>query len=204
MAPKYKLFYFPIRVIAEPIRFILAYVGAEYEDIRVEWADWPSLKPDTPYGTLPVLEVDGKKLGQSIPICRYLAKQYGLLAENDWDNAQIDAAVDAIDDLRWSIKEFFFETNESRKKNLKEKLIKETVPFHYAKLEAMVKNNGGYLAGGKLTWGDLYFTTMQELFDHDLEFEITRDYPHLATLRNKVVNIPSIKSWIEKRPKTDR
>nr|AHC08045.1 sigma glutathione S-transferase [Locusta migratoria] len=204
MAPKYKLLYFPFRVIAEPIRFILAYVGADYEDVRIEFSDWPPLKPDTPYGTMPVLEVDGKKLGQSIPICRYLAKQYGLLAENDWDNAQIDAAVDAINDLRMSIKNFYFEENGSTKNNMKEKLMKEAVPFYYKKLEEMVKNNGGYLAGGKLTWGDLYLTTMLELFDHDLECEITKDYPHLATLRNKVVNIPSIKTWIEKRPKSER
>lgn len=55
-----------------------------------------------PFGQVPVLEVDGKKIHQSTAICRYLAKQYGLLGTNDWENLEIDAAVDTIHDLRAS------------------------------------------------------------------------------------------------------
>lgn len=43
--PSYKLYYFNIKALAEPIRYILAYGGIEYEDVRVERADWPALKP---------------------------------------------------------------------------------------------------------------------------------------------------------------
>lgn len=55
-----------------------------------------------PMGQMPVLEVDGKRVHQSIAILRYVAKQVGLSGANDWENVQIDSAVDTVNDLRQS------------------------------------------------------------------------------------------------------
>lgn len=55
-----------------------------------------------PFGQVPVLEIDGKKVHQSIAICRYLAKQVKLAGDNDWENLEIDAIVDTVNDLRHS------------------------------------------------------------------------------------------------------
>lgn len=55
-----------------------------------------------PFGQTPVLEVDGKRIHQSTAICRYLAKQFGLAGKDDWENLEIDAAVDTVHDLRMS------------------------------------------------------------------------------------------------------
>lgn len=55
-----------------------------------------------PFAQVPVLEVDGKKIHQSTAICRYLAKQYGLAGKDDWENLEIDMAVDTIHDFRGS------------------------------------------------------------------------------------------------------
>lgn len=44
--PTYKLTYFNIQGLAEPIRMLLSYGGIEFEDVRVEKdKDWPALKP---------------------------------------------------------------------------------------------------------------------------------------------------------------
>lgn len=53
-------------------------------------------------GQMPVLEVDGKRVHQSIAILRYVAKLVGLSGANDWENLQIDGAVDTVNDLRQS------------------------------------------------------------------------------------------------------
>ena len=43
--PKFKLHYFNVTALGEPLRFLFAYGGIEYEDVRVDFADWPALKP---------------------------------------------------------------------------------------------------------------------------------------------------------------
>lgn len=43
--PTFTLFYFNVKALAEPIRFLFAYGAQEYEDVRVTRDEWPSLKP---------------------------------------------------------------------------------------------------------------------------------------------------------------
>lgn len=42
--PTFKLYYFNIRALAEPIRYLFAYGKVAYEDVRVEREDWAKLK----------------------------------------------------------------------------------------------------------------------------------------------------------------
>lgn len=53
-----------------------------------------------PFGKVPVLEIDGKALNQSVAITRYLSKKAGLAGSDDWESLLIDIAVDNICDLR--------------------------------------------------------------------------------------------------------
>jgi hypothetical protein len=45
MAPTYKLTYFNVKGLGEPIRFLFAYGGIEFEDFRIEKQEWPQIKP---------------------------------------------------------------------------------------------------------------------------------------------------------------
>lgn len=53
-----------------------------------------------PFGKAPVLEIDGVQTHQSVAICRYLAKQFGLNGSSDWEALEIDAIVDTFSDFR--------------------------------------------------------------------------------------------------------
>lgn len=55
-----------------------------------------------PMAQMPVLEVDGQRVYQSISIGRYLSKRVGLAGENDWENLLIDIALDNVNDFRLS------------------------------------------------------------------------------------------------------
>ncbi|XP_049799406.1 glutathione S-transferase-like [Schistocerca nitens] len=204
MAPKYKLTYFNAKGTAEPIRFLLFYGKIEFEDVRIESPEkWSSMKTSTPFGQVPLLEIDGKKMHQSIAICRYLGRKLGLAGENDWESAQIDMAVDTVLDLRTKLSEFYWEPDEAVKQRKKTTALNETLPFFLGRLDALVKENGGYLAAGKLSWGDFFFAGISEYMNCVAQFDITKDYPNLAALKKKICEIPAIKDWISRRPASD-
>jgi hypothetical protein len=53
----------------------------------------------TPFGQVPILEVDGQVLAQSNAIARYLARKHGLAGKDEWEQAQADMYADNINDL---------------------------------------------------------------------------------------------------------
>ena len=44
MSANYRLEYFNVRGIAEPIRWMFAYANQQYEDVRFEKEAWPARK----------------------------------------------------------------------------------------------------------------------------------------------------------------
>ncbi|GMR35086.1 hypothetical protein PMAYCL1PPCAC_05281, partial [Pristionchus mayeri] len=90
--PAYKLYYFGIRGLGELVRQTLTLAGVEFEDIRVD--NWKEFKGQTPFGQMPVLEVDGKQIPQSFAIARYVAKLHGLAGKTPFEAAWIDAIAD--------------------------------------------------------------------------------------------------------------
>jgi len=92
--PHYKLTYFDVRGLAEPIRMLFAYVKVPYEDNRFQREQWPAIKPTTPFHQAPMFEVDGKQYGQSGAILRMLAKKYKLAGTTDEEQVHVDAIYD--------------------------------------------------------------------------------------------------------------
>lgn len=53
-----------------------------------------------------MLEIDGKQYAQSIAICRYLGRKYGLAGTTPEEDLIIDQNLDFFNDIRLS--EFYF------------------------------------------------------------------------------------------------
>ncbi|KAG8283973.1 hypothetical protein J6590_003664 [Homalodisca vitripennis] len=195
-----KLIYFPIKGLGEPIRFMLAYLGKDYEDYRCRWAVWVSeIKPNTPWGKIPVLEIDGQRVTQNIPIVRYLGKEAGLGGKDNWEDLRIDEIINVIDDLRAELAKYNYERDENRRAAVKVPLFNEIVPFYMKKLDTHIKENNGYLANGKLSWADLYFAAVSDYLSYMYESDITVGYPNVSALKERVYALPQIKAWVEKR-----
>lgn len=43
--PAFKLTYFPVKALGEPLRMLMSYGGDDFEDYRFKIEDWPSIKP---------------------------------------------------------------------------------------------------------------------------------------------------------------
>ena len=200
--PAYKLIYFNGRGSAELARFIFAQTDVKYEDVRVEGEKWQELRPSTPFGVLPVLEVDGKMLGGSLILGRYLAEQHGLAGGDPFENAQIANIADAVHDINLELVKVFMEKDDAKKAELKKKLTEETLPKKLPFFEKRASTNDqGWLAG-KLTWAD--FALYQSLeWLTKLVSDALNDYPGIKKMHASVEALPKIAKWIKDRPVTE-
>ncbi|XP_075169080.1 glutathione S transferase S1 isoform X2 [Haematobia irritans] len=199
----YTLFYFNVKALAEPLRYLFAYGGIEYEDVRVTRDEWPALKPTMPMGQMPVLEVNGKRVHQSISMARFLAKTVGLCGATPWEDLQVDIVVDTINDFRLKIAVVSYEPEDDIKEKKLVTLNNEVIPFYLEKLEQTVKDNDGHLALNKLTWADIYFAGIVDYMNYMVKRDILEQYPALRGVVDSVNALEPIKAWIEKRPQTE-
>ncbi|XP_025425789.1 glutathione S-transferase-like [Sipha flava] len=153
-----------------------------------------------PFRKVPVLEIDGKKLNQSMAISRYLAKKAGLAGADEWESLLIDIAVDNFNDLRLAIVAYAFDSNEESKAAKYGPLINETLPLYLNKFESTVAENKGYFVNGKLSWADILFVALSDIFNVMLKVDMLEGRPNLQGLKKTVLEVPQIKSWIKKRP----
>lgn len=198
--PSYKLIYFDVTGLGEPIRYLLHQSGIKFEDKMIKFDEWPAIKPTTPLGQLPVLEIDGKPHVQSKAIGRLLAKKNKLYGANDNDAYQIDSTIDFFEDLRYIVSMYHWAENDELKKKWKEQ-IDTKLPFTLEKLEEQIKKNHGCLVSGKLSWADLQIVAQMEMIDNNLGREVENDYPELKKLVEKVRSLPKIKAYLSNRPK---
>lgn len=54
----------------------------------------------------------------------------------------------------------------------------------------------------QLSWADLFFVAVLDYLNYMAKINILENRPKLQTLKETVLAIPQIKSWIEKRPAT--
>ena len=199
--PTYKLTYFDLTGLGEPIRFLLHQSGIKFEDKRVTFEEWPQLKPQMPIGQLPVLEIDGKPYYQSKAICRLISKRNNLYGSSDVEAYQIDATIDTIDDLRIAMSQYYWEQDPAFKAKLKE-IAFTKLPVYLDKFEEQVKNNGGYFVNGKLSWPDFLYAAYTDTLSIIIEADLNKDHLELQKLVEKVRSLPNIKAYLDKRPKT--
>lgn len=181
-------------------RFVFVQAGVKYEDVRIEGKDWPAMKPSTPFGFMPVLEVDGKKLSGSKIIPRYLAEEFGLAGKDAFQNAEIAGIVDAITDIENTIIDSFMEKDETKKGEQVKKLLETTLPEKLAIFEKLAAA-GGWLFGSSVTWADFAFYQASD-YMIQLDAKIFEKYPALAKVRASVEVLPNIAKWLKERPET--
>ena len=205
-----KLVYFNVMGRAETARLILAQAGVSYEDKRIEKEEWPALKASLPMGQLPVLEVDGKTIGQSMAIARYCAKRFGLAGKDELEGALADQAVDQVSDFLDEVIKVMKEPEEAKKAEMGKQLKVEKLPALLASMEKLLKGQGGkYFAGSSLTWADIVvyqFVSLKVPRPNQpkalIEESDLTGCPAISALVETVGALPNIKKWEQTRPVT--
>ncbi|CEG48312.1 glutathione s [Plasmopara halstedii] len=157
--PKLKLTYMPHPGRAEAIRLALHIGGIDFEDERITREELVARKPSLPFHQLPVLEVDGEIVAQSLAILRYAGKLSGLYPMTTPLAAyRVDELFSIIDEmfnnLLWgaSYREKDSEKQLAMRANLSTSIVPKTLGF----LEKVIsRNKGSYATGAHLTVADL-------------------------------------------------
>jgi len=204
MAPL-KLYYFNVRSKGEPVRLLLQYSGTPYEEVTVDFNDWPSWKPKMPMGVMPVIEMDGKMLSASTAITRYLARNCGIAGKNSWDMAKADQYVDGIWDM-WGLTGKVYTPLISGDQKTYEEQLKifrdEVIPPFLDRYEKFLdENKTGWLVGDDVTWADLVVTEYLSDMHDGFVPDIYKNHPKMKQYVDKVRNLPQIKDYVAKRAK---
>ncbi len=154
---KPRLIYFDAPVSrGEECRLALHIAGVDFEDVRISQNDWPGLKPETPFGSLPVLELSGSPpLGQTNAILVLIGRRHGLHPKDDYEAARHEAVMCHIEDLRAQVSPTLRLADEAEKKKVRGALAEGYLPAWAEYTERQIADSGPFFAGETLHVVDL-------------------------------------------------
>lgn len=202
MAPKLVVVYFNIAGAAEPIRWALAQSGLEWEDKRLSREEFGELKPTLPNGQVPVLEVDGYPLPQSMAILRYVGKLGGLYPTDDLEAAKCDAVMACTVDLSMNMRPSFREQDEAKKLEMRVELAANFIPIWLGNMEKQLGKTHGLYFFEKMTVADLAIAncvrTLKVGVYDGIPPSIIDAHPKLVALTESILAEPKIAEFIAK------
>jgi len=199
---KYKFNYFNARGAGEICRLVFVAAGVDFEDVRRKDETWTDFRPKTPMKAMPVLEMNGELFCQSGAIARCIARKYGLMGSGDIDDFLCDEVMGCVQDAAQAYFKFAFEKDETRREQNETAFKKEAMPklTDYIKKKLTNKGQNGFMIGNKLTLADLVVFNFSDFMTLRGEDVISTE---MKTHHTKIGEIPKIKEWIAKRPKTE-
>ncbi|KAI6231925.1 hypothetical protein M3Y95_00432900 [Aphelenchoides besseyi] len=200
----YKLSYFPARNQGEAIRLALHYANVPFVDFRIPFDQWTTkYKPTMPYGTVPVLQIGDKQLGETTTILRYIGRHYGLAGENACQEAKVDELLQVHASEYAQIRDWLFAKTKLQPGNADElyktSLRPATEKHFKIYVQRLQQNGSGYLVGKRPTVADFYLAdyllTLDNLAPEVIPDELRRYYKN-------ILNLPQVRSYVESRPRT--
>jgi glutathione S-transferase len=184
---------------AEPIRLALHCLGQDFEDHRFQFSEFAEIRKGTPFGQVPVVELDGEQITQSNALCRYFGKQAGLYPEDDYQALLCDEVMDVVEDISHKLSATMTMTGETLK-SAREQLVAPLTTYLKWLAARLTKQGGEYFADNRLTIADLKVFVMVQwlgsgMLDHIPTTLIQDTAPELLAHINRVASDPKIKSY---------
>ena len=190
---------------AEASRLALFLGGIPFEDIRVTSDEFQEMKATNqlPYNQLPILEIDGKVIAQSLAIARFCGKKSGFYPVNNAINAAlVDELLDSVAQVTELFSASLDESDVEKKAKLRYTIATHTLPMWLGFLERRVATNGGalYCSGEDMTIADLALWRLLGWFRSGKLDGIPTDcidlYPRLCDHFRYMDNNSSIRTWM--------
>lgn len=186
----------------EEARLALHLAGVDFDDNRLEGPTWPELKPTTPFGSLPVFELEGRApLGQSNAILVYIGREYGLHPRDNWEAARHEALMCAVEELRGLVSATLKISDPEAKLAARTELANGYLKQWGGFVERQL-GEGPFVGGDKISVADLKLYMAHKWFasgvvDH-VPSTVFADFPKLTGVARAVAEHPKIVGWYAK------
>ena len=192
-----KLTYFKANGRVGLIRAMLCYKKVPFENIMFTMEEWPSKKQNYEFHQLPELEVNGKKLTQTIAISLYLAKQLNLYPKDIYLQYHADSLLAIRDDFT-----FLYRKMSTPQKTEEEiKTYKDKIILYLQKIEKRYEELGSnkYYLGNEISVADFFLGCMVSEFCYLVKDEdvLSKYSPGIKKLIDRLKE-NELKEYLEK------
>lgn len=197
---------------AEVLRVSLFIGNISFEDIRISREEFREVILTgklrngmcIPFHQLPVLEIDGKIIGQTGAIARFCGKLSGLYPKNDLLAAKVDQIIDTATDITNLVSPTVREKNEIIKKDTRKKLTNKLLPRWFTYLENILENEKGstWFVDNKISIADIAIWRLlgwlkSGILD-GIPTNICDTYTKLNNVHAEVHKHPKVQEWMLK------
>jgi glutathione S-transferase len=199
--PLPKLIYFPARGRAEVIRLVLAEAGVAFEEENFKGPEeFAALKASgrLPFLAVPVWEDDGLRLAQSAAIANCLARAHGLYGKSPREQALIEQAMGAVDDVRLEMRKLVI-GEVTKRPELRAELLATTLPRWFGLLEKLLASNKdgtGFLVGDAISIADLSLWHLIEVATDNGFGPALADCPRLLGFAARIAARPKVAAYV--------
>ena len=197
---------------AEVLRVSLFIGNISFEDVRISREEFREViltgklrnGMSVPFHQLPVLEIDGKIVGQTGAIARFCGKLSSLYPKNDLLAAKVDQIIDTATDITNLVSPTVREKNEIIKKDKREKLSNKLLPRWFTYLENILENEKGstWFVDNKISIADIAIWRLlgwlkSGMLD-GIPTNICDTYTKLNNVHAEVHKHPKVQEWMLK------
>lgn len=206
MAATAKLYYFHGRGRSQQARWVLAAAGIPFENVCLSTAqEMQQLRASgkLTFNQVPMLEINGMRLTQSMAIVRHAARLGGLDGKTPAESARIDEILEGISDARGCIIAYPFQPDAVQivRRHL------QSMQRYFPVFEAGIKSNGNapFSVGAELTVADILLAELVESSREAVQSVygaakaaelVLTPYPQLSALHAYVLSLPSISAFM--------
>eukprot|EP01060_Flectonema_neradi_P038864 TRINITY_DN829_c0_g4_i2.p1 TRINITY_DN829_c0_g4~~TRINITY_DN829_c0_g4_i2.p1 ORF type:complete len:238 (+),score=40.15 TRINITY_DN829_c0_g4_i2:57-716(+) len=202
-----KIVYFPAPGRVEPVRLALTLGGIDFEDERVTFEQWGSMKEGVAPKQLPLMYIGDKVIGQSAALMRYAAsisKFEGrpLYPTDALLALQVDEFVDYTAEIFPPFAASFKIQDQSEKEAFRAKAVAEGGDIHKWLLyvdSLLGKSKSGFAVGDHLTIADIAaFCWLQPLSSGVIDgvtVSCLDEFKNIKSHKQKIGSIPAVKAY---------
>jgi len=206
MSSHVELTYFDTRGLAEVIRLLLSFLDVDYAEKNISSREeWLALKPSLPYGQVPLLTVNGKRMVQRKAIEKYICTKHHLYGKDADEAYEIDSINESVADFTNALPMRDILSEDPSAEEKASAFEKSSMKWYLNIWNEMLTKRSPHthLVGDGITYADItLFSALRTFrqiprFSHSLDeyFSLVKFYDHVATQPTIAKYLTSHKSY---------